>query len=180
MKQNRAFTLIELLVVVLIIGILASVALPKYQKAVEKSKAVQALAVIRSVAAAQEAYFMANGTYALNLNDLAIDIPWTGNTRWIAGSSPVVGTRSNEDWSVQLYHEASGKGVTVGRISGPYAGAGFMYLLDGSHYGFPENTMLCLENNFEGAGSVLFSKPDGSYCQKIMGGTYLSGHRWKL
>ncbi len=180
MKQNRAFTLIELLVVVLIIGILASIALPQYQKAVEKSKASQALAVIRSVAAAQEAYFMANGTYARRLDELAVDIPWTGNTRWIAGDSPVAGTRSNEDWSVQLYHEASGKGVTVGRISGPYAGAGFMYLLDGSHYGFPEHTMLCMENSYEGAGSVLFGKPEGSYCKNIMKGTYLSSHRWKL
>ena len=50
MKQkNRAFTLIELLVVVLIIGILAAVAVPQYQKAVEKSRITQALTFLNAV-----------------------------------------------------------------------------------------------------------------------------------
>ena len=75
MQKSLGFTLIELLVVVLIIGILAAVALPQYTKAVEKSRAVQALTWLRSAAHAQEIYYMANGEYAPDLELLDITMP---------------------------------------------------------------------------------------------------------
>ena len=49
MKNKRGFTLLELLVVVLIIGILASIALPQYTRAVEKAKLSEALTTLKSV-----------------------------------------------------------------------------------------------------------------------------------
>ncbi len=68
--KNRAFTLIELLVVVLIIGILAAVALPQYEKAVEKARMTEAIMAVEKISQAQQIYKMANGTYTRNIEEL--------------------------------------------------------------------------------------------------------------
>ena len=72
---TAGFTLIELLVVVLIIGILAAVALPQYTWVVEKSRASEALAVLKTFRDAEEVYYMANGSYADNPEDLDVKVP---------------------------------------------------------------------------------------------------------
>lgn len=75
MNKERGFTLIELLVVVLIIGILAGVALPQYERAVEKARAVEAVTVLRALQQALDVYVMANGGTITSLDELDVDIP---------------------------------------------------------------------------------------------------------
>lgn len=72
---RTGFTLIELLVVVLIIGILAAIAVPQYERAVEKARAAEALQIVKAIGQANQLYYMENGVYTTDLRDLDIDIP---------------------------------------------------------------------------------------------------------
>ncbi len=75
--NSKGFTLIELLVVVLIIGILAAVALPQYQKAVDKARFMRILPALDGIMNAEDAYYLANGTFTNSLEELDIELPGT-------------------------------------------------------------------------------------------------------
>ena len=164
--KNAGFTLIELLVVVLIIGILAAVALPQYQKAVEKSRAVQALAVLKSFGQAFQAYYMANGDYPSTFDQLDLDMSsWTGNEKWFSAATD---SRSNGDWSLQILNQSGTTGVFVGRLTGEYKGGGFGFF-GATHY--DDNTILCLERTGSG---IVFEKNAGDYCTKLFHAPFLA------
>jgi type IV pilus assembly protein PilE len=75
MFNRKGFTLIELLVVVLIIGILAAIALPQYQNAVEKSRAAEALILVKALKEAQDRYILTTGAPAKSFYDFDIALP---------------------------------------------------------------------------------------------------------
>ena len=85
-QQNHklGFTLLELLVVVLIIGILAAIALPKYQRVVERSKMAEAVTIVKTIAQAQQRFYMINNRYAdcRDLEALDIDLGGSSDCRY--------------------------------------------------------------------------------------------------
>jgi len=168
MKNQQAFTLIELLVVVLIIGILAAVALPQYQKAVEKSRATQAITLIKSAYQAAKVYQLATGEWPSSFDELGIDIPWTGTVQATTNAPGL----SNGDWSLQLHHtDTAFRGFSIIRLSGKYKGGGFTI----RHTSATDITghldeLLCYEWR---VGTYEISS-DGIYCPKLFNGTQLT------
>ena len=114
--NKKAFTLIELLVVVLIIGILAAVALPQYQKAVEKARVTEGVLMLRDLMQATDRYILANG-YPSNYQDikdsLDVDIKATENFTPTAlcnnsGCWVAVYPRKRNDFDLEADRSASG------------------------------------------------------------------------
>lgn len=106
LKKSSGFTLIELLVVVLIIGILAAIALPQYERAVKKARIANVLPAIRAIYNAQKVYFLEHGAYAEDMEDLVLEVPCP------------------QDWTCVINNDVNGTAtgqpkVEIGRVGYP-------------------------------------------------------------
>ena len=144
MKKKKGFTLLELLVVVLIIGILAGIALPQYQRAKEKVEAAELLTNVKALHEAQHRYFLVNGTFAESFDDL--DISFGGFerdgcpnfTNW--PKSDCLSKGRHAILISTLYGIASYAAIGSGR----YQYGSFMYQEE-ENSDIPANTLLCHE-----------------------------------
>ena len=95
-KRNSGFTLIELLIVVVIIGILAAIAIPKFANTKGKAYAAAMRSDLRNLAVAQESYLYDYATYAGSLSAMNV-VPSNGVTI-------TIGVATAQGWNAQAEH----------------------------------------------------------------------------
>ncbi len=98
LSNRKGFTLIELLIVVVIIGILAAIAIPKFAATKDKAKLASVKTDLRNMMTAQEAYFSDYNTYGsfANLQAASNYSLSAGNTMTATGvASGYTGTATN-------------------------------------------------------------------------------------
>ena len=110
MRNSKGFTLIELLIVVVIIGILAAIAIPKFASTKEKAYLASMKSDLRNGVTSQEANFSDNQVYvsgtASNLAGVATPIVALGNYIPSAGVTVVFTATAGTGWSAVASHTA--------------------------------------------------------------------------
>jgi prepilin-type N-terminal cleavage/methylation domain-containing protein len=133
-KRRRGFTLVELAVVVVIIGVLAAFAVPRFMASVERSKAAEAFNYLASIQSAQERYHARQGTYAGDVT--ALDIKMTSLKYFTVGTIEAGTTASLEDsWTLTLTRT-------------------------GASAGYGDYTVIFTEQGYDGTNSSIKDKSD--------------------
>ena len=122
-NNSKGFTLIELLIVVVIIGILAAIAIPKFSATREKAYVAAMKADLRNLATAQDLYY-ANDNDGNGETDYTYSAALPADFSESEGVTVTVGGADQEGWSATATHAAlAGVGCAVFYGSGANAAA---------------------------------------------------------
>ena len=118
--NRRGFTLIELMIVVVIIGILAALAIPKFLKVTGKAKIAEAKTILKEIFTLEKAYFNEHDYYVAfssgsTCDVIGFDLP-EGNSRF---TYQVTCTDSSADFEARATEsvDVDGDGATTGYLT---------------------------------------------------------------
>jgi len=118
-KKPLGFTLLEIIIVVIIVGVMATFGLPKYEVAVEKMRSQEGANVLRALWGAQKRYHLKNGIYTNDISNLDITLPalenFTSLTVGAGGNFPIASVQRNDSkYTYMLWVNANGDLYCVG------------------------------------------------------------------
>ena len=140
--NRKGFTLIELLIVLIIIGVLATLAIPQYTGYVEKARAAEALSMISAIKTAEAAYKLDAGAYTTSLTSANLyieNIPTSDAGATAMGqywyyTAPVAGTA---DYQIRALRSSKNRSAAQSSIYFYWNGAtGAAW--SGDHAGVPK------------------------------------------
>ena len=107
-RNQKGFTLIELLIVVVIIGILAAIAIPKFANTKEKAYVASMKSDLRNLITAQEAYFSDNNSnYAQSTTNLG------SNYKASSGITVTLGSVTNTGWAATAVSNSTARTCSI-------------------------------------------------------------------
>lgn len=122
MNKEKGFTLIELLIVVAIIGILAAIAIPQFNKYKERAARSAAVSDAKNLATEIEAYYADNGNYPGDLNATGGSIVHIGESNFTLSDNNSLGaynTYANaEGYSYTIHNKVYSKSVAFDSTKG--------------------------------------------------------------
>jgi len=104
-NNNKGFTLIELLIVVVIIGILAAIAIPKFSATREKAYVSAMKSDLKNLASQQEIYYSDEYTYTTDATELGF-----ANSE---GVTVAIGVGTGTGWSASAVHSGTNEVCAV-------------------------------------------------------------------
>ena len=108
LTNKKGFTLIELLIVVVIIGILAAIAIPKFANTKEKAYIATMKADLRNLVTAQEAYFADNTAYGtVAMSGAACQLAGGNTYACSAGVSVTAAANAGLGWEATASHTST-------------------------------------------------------------------------
>jgi prepilin-type N-terminal cleavage/methylation domain-containing protein len=97
-RNSKGFTLIELMIVVVIIGILAALAIPRFMKASAKSKTSEAQLVLKQIYTMERTYKQQFDVYSADLNAIGVEVPPNANYNYTITAADAVSFTAQADW----------------------------------------------------------------------------------